>query len=227
MNLTRNWRRFFLISAALFPMAAFVAVFLPAYTNLIFLFLYSIPGNSFIPIPHEPGMIFFGQFYPPALVAIVAAVATLIPCFLDYQFITFAFQARQFRKIRESDVYQGAVHYFLKAPFVCILLAACVPPIPFYIFRVLSPTSGYPLRRYMLAVFLGRLPRYYFFALMGSALSPPGLILAGGCLLLLCALLCSRVKRHLATRERVVPIPVETGPSESPVPNLSLTKTLP
>ena len=208
-------------------MAAFVAVFLPAYRNLIFLFLYSIPGNSVIPIPHEPGMVYFGQFYSPALVAIVAAVATLIPCFFDYRVITFAFQARQFRKIRKSDVYQGAVHYFLKAPFTCILLAAFAPPIPFYIFRVLSPTSGYPLRRYMLAVFLGRLPRYYFFALMGSALNPPELILAGGCLLLLCVLLYSRVKRHLATRERGVPIPLETAPLESPVPNMSLTKTLP
>lgn len=227
MALNRDWQRFLRILGVLFLAAAFVAIFLPSCRNLIFLFLYSIPANSVIPVPHEPGMVFFGRFYPPHLVAIVAVAGTLIACFLDYQAVNFAFQARKFRKIRESDVYQGAVHYFLKAPFACILIAAFAPPIPFYIFRVLSPTSGYPLRRYMLAVFLGRLPRYYLFALMGSALNPPGLILVGGGLLLLCALLYSSVKRHLAARHREVPIPVETPHSESPIPHISFTKTAP
>ncbi len=226
MASNRDWQRFFRILGTLLLAAAFVAIFLPSYRNLTFLFLYSIPANSVIPVPHEPGIIFLGRFYPPHLVAIVAAVGTLIACFLDYQAVNFAFQARKFRKIRESDVYQGAVHYFLKAPFACILTAAFAPPIPFYIFRVLSPTSGYPLRRYMLAVFLGRLPRYYLFALMGSALNPPGLILVGGGLLLLWAFLYSSIKRHLAARERVVPIPVETPHSESPIPHISFTKTV-
>ena len=175
-------------------------VLLPGYRDLALLFFYSIPANSVVPVPHEPAMMWFGRFYDPLLVAVVAAVGTSLACFPDYRVVNFAFRNRRIQKIRSSDAYVDAVGYFLKAPFLCVLVAAFAPFIPFYIFRVLSPSSGYSLRRYTTAVFLGRLPRYYLFALMGTALTVPNLIIVGGGILLVCTYLCTRVKRHMAGR---------------------------
>jgi uncharacterized membrane protein YdjX (TVP38/TMEM64 family) len=72
-----------------------------------------------------------------------------------------------------------------------------MPFIPFYIFRVLSPTAGYSLRKYMLAVFVGRLPRYYVFALMGATLNLPNLTIVLVLILGVCWLLYRRVSQHL------------------------------
>ena len=205
MKLNRDWKRFLLVAGGLSVLAGCTAYLFPAYRNLTLLFFYSIPSNSVVPVPHEPAMIFFGKLYSPLLVAFVAVVGTLLACFLDYQAINFAFQNEKINKIRQSDVYRGAIYYFLKAPFLAVLIAALAPFIPFYIFRVLSPTSGYPLKRYMAAVFFGRLPRYYLFALMGTALTLPNLILVGGGIFCICAYLCTRVKKHLATRTSRIP----------------------
>jgi membrane protein YqaA with SNARE-associated domain len=199
MALSREWLRFIYLFGVSLAACLMVFWFLPQHRNLILLYLYSIPSNSVVPIPHEPAMIFFGASHPPLVVALVAALATLVPCFLDYQAVTLVFQRRRLERIRKSDFYQGAIYYFLKAPFVAIAFAAFAPFIPFYVFRVLSPTSGYPLRRYMTAVTIGRLPRYYLFALMGSTFLLPDLAWIGGLILFVCIGLFLIVKRHLVS----------------------------
>jgi len=46
--------------------------------SVVLLFFYSMPANSFVPVPHEIGMIYFGRYYTPSLVALVAT-ATVGP----------------------------------------------------------------------------------------------------------------------------------------------------
>ncbi len=87
MALNRDWRRFFLIVGPLLLVAAATAVFLPSYRNLSFLFLVTIASNSVIPSPYDPVVILMGWLYSPLLVACVAAVGTVIACFLDYRAI--------------------------------------------------------------------------------------------------------------------------------------------
>ena len=202
MKLNRDWRLFLTILGGIATVCVPAVFLFPSYRNLVVLFLCSIPTNSVVGLPNEPITVLFGRYYVPHLVAIVAALGAVVPCFLDYKAINFAFEAKRLRRIRESDVYQGACQYFLKAPFAVIFTAALVPIIPFYIFRVLSPTAGYPLRRYMPAVFLGRMPRYYLFALMGTTFGTPDLIIFGACLVLLCLFFYRRVKDHLAEHSR-------------------------
>ncbi|HCR16930.1 MAG TPA: hypothetical protein DIU35_05555 [Candidatus Latescibacteria bacterium] len=216
MPLTKSWKRFFLVASLLSLAAGIVIIVSPSYRNLAFLFFYSIPSNSVIPIPHEPALILLGKYYTPLLVAFVAVTGALLACFLDYKAIHYAFSNSKIAKIRESDVYKGAVHYFLKAPFFAILIAALAPFVPFYIFRVLSPSSGYPFKRYIVAVFLGRLPRYYMFALLGTSLSIPSLVMVGGGILCICIYLGTRVKRHLAAKPRQVIQPQPKSPKIQP-----------
>ena len=195
--MNNDWKKYLAIVVPISLAAITLGVYVPEMRRLVLLFFYSIPANSFVPVPHELGMIYFGQYYAPSLVALVAAAGTVMVCFIDYQAMNFAFGLKHLRRIKESDTYRGAMQYFLKAPFVSVVLAAAMPFIPFYIFRVLSPTAGYSLRKYMLAVFVGRLPRYYVFALMGATLNLPNLTIVLALILGVCWLLYRRVSQHL------------------------------
>lgn len=202
MKTSKSWQAILGAAAGVFTVAGAAALLLPEYRDLSLLFLYSIPANSFVPFPHEPALVYLGRSYHPAAVAVAAVAGTLIACFVDYRFINFAYRNPRIKRTRESDVYKGAVHYFMKAPFFAIWFAALVPFIPFYIFRILSPASGYPFRRYLVAVFLGRFPRYFLFALIGNLLNLTNLMLAGGAVFFICVLLGSRVKAAFAARHR-------------------------
>jgi membrane protein YqaA with SNARE-associated domain len=204
INPNYTWRRFILFAGPFIIAAMLIAGLVPEYRNLAFLFLFTIVSNSVIPMPYEPIMVLMVALYAPLLAATVAACGNVIACFIDYKAIQFAFQHKSLQKVQKSDMYQGAVHYFLKAPFICVLVAAFAPFIPFYIFRVLSPTSDYPLRRYMTAVFLGRWPRYFLFAFLGSALLPARLLVICALLFLACIGLYLLVRHHLVARGRVV-----------------------
>ena len=204
MEMSKGWKAFLGAAAGLFTIAGAAALLLPQYRDLSLLFFYSIPANSFVPFPHEPALVYLGRSYHPVAVAVAAVAGTLIACFVDYRAINFAFENARIKRTRESDVYKGAVHYFMKAPFFAIWFAALVPFIPFYIFRILSPASGYPFQRYLVAVFLGRFPRYLLFAVIGNLLNLTNLMLAGGAVFFICVLLGSRVKAAFAARHRRV-----------------------
>ena len=213
MTWSKPWRRFFYLAGPLILLAGLGILLVPAYRNLAYLFLFTIVANSVIPMPYEPIMILMGRLYPPLLAATVAAIGNVIACFIDYRAINYAFESKRLRKTRESEFYRTAVHYFLKLPFITILVAAFAPFIPFYIFRVLSPTSGYPMVKYMLAVFLGRQPRYYLFAYMGSVLIPSKLLAASAGVFLVCVLLYLLIQRQLISQSRPTEIPVSISPS--------------
>jgi membrane protein YqaA with SNARE-associated domain len=217
MIMDKDWQKYLTIVAPISLVAIGIGYFVPELRRLVLLFFYSIPANSFVPVPHELGMIYFGQYYTPSLVALVAAAGTVTVCFIDYQAVNFAFGLKHLQKVKQTDLYRGAIQYFLKAPFVSLVAAAAMPFIPFYIFRVLSPTAGYPLRRYMLAIFIGRLPRYYVFALMGSTLDLPSLAVVLAAILGVCWLLYARVSRHLVN--------VARGEEEAEVESVVPSKT--
>ena len=202
MSLRPQWKTFLKAMGLCCIVAVPVAVFFPASRPLILLFLYTIPSHSVIPLPHEPAMVVAGKVYDPLIVACVAGAATFISSFLDYETVNFIFDRTRAGDARKHRVFQGCVYYFLKAPFVSLVLAAFVPFIAFYPFRILGPTSGYPVRRYMLAVFLGRVPRFYLEALLGHALSWTNTFLVGVLVLLVCWVVLAWVSRHLERRGR-------------------------
>ena len=197
LRLAPRWKVFLAVMGLCCAAAAPIALLFPASRPLILLFLYTIPSHSVIPLPHEPAMVVAGKLYDPLLVALVAGVATFISSFLDYETVNFLFNRTRAGDAREHRVYQGCVHYFLKAPFVSLVIAAFTPFVAFYPFRILGPTSGYPVRRYMLAVFIGRVPRFYLEALLGHALSWTNTVLVGTLVLLVCWAILARLKRHL------------------------------
>ena len=68
--------------------------------SLWVLFLYSFPAEFLIAIvPHEPILLYFGKFYSPLTVALVASAGTLLTEMLNYSVFKFVMDMKIFQKI--------------------------------------------------------------------------------------------------------------------------------
>jgi len=101
------------------------------------------------------------------------------------------------------------------APFL-ITAAFAGLPVPFTIVRVLMPLSGYPLRRYMAAVALGRFPRILVIATFGGFVDIPDRILVALLIAGVVLAALGAVARHLraraATRRAAAAAGIEPAP---------------
>jgi len=141
--------------------------------DLWVLFIYSFPSQFLIAIvPNEPALLYFGKFYPPLTVALVAVAGTLLTEALNYSVFKFVANTNFFQKMRHKKVATRVVELFNKAPFVALLVAGFTP-VPFYPFRFLVVMAHYPIWKYLLAVFLSRTPRFYILAFIGYAIKIP------------------------------------------------------
>lgn len=159
-----------LIAATLFPALVSTLVvwrFFPDWWLLSVFFWYSIPGNSFILIPHEPAVIYAGTLYVPLLVALVGGAATMLASIVDHILITRAFQLKSMTPIKNTRVMRMSTRLFNRMPWLTIVFFAFTP-IPFYPIRIVAPMANYPLTAYVSAVVVGRVPRYYLLALGGA-----------------------------------------------------------
>lgn len=141
--------------------------------SLWVLFFYSFPAEFLIAtIPHEPALIYFGKFYPPFLVALIAVASTLITEALNYSVFKFITDIPPFQRIKRGKAVTKIVDLFNKAPFLALLVAG-LTPVPFYPFRFLVVMAAYPAWKYLLAVFLSRTPRFIFLSFIGHAIKFP------------------------------------------------------
>ena len=70
-----------------------------------------------------------------------------------------------------------ALALFRRGPFLAVWIGTW-SPIPDWTIRLLAPMSRYPLGRYLVAMGLGRFPRYWLFAELGRRVGVPGTWLA-------------------------------------------------
>ena len=144
----------------------------PQWWQLVGFFWYSIPGNSFVYLPHEPAVIYAGAVYQPWLVAVVGGVSTMVAAIVDYFVVRKVFEIKRVASVKETPLYKTAVRYFSWQPWLTVAVFA-FSPLPFYVIRVLAPSAGYPLWRYVSACVAGRIPRYYLMALGGAWVPVP------------------------------------------------------
>lgn len=143
------------------------------WNGLLWLFFYSIPANAAISVfPHEPVIVYTGQYFHPTLVALVAAAGNLVAGYLDYHFFTPVLQMKFSAKYRTSKTYGLAIRWFEIAPFWAVVVFA-LTPLPFYLVKFLVFSSGYSMGRYLAALAVGRLPRVYLLALLGVFVNVP------------------------------------------------------
>lgn len=172
LRLNRWWRAFLFALAAYALVGGVMLLLVPDLAGVFLLGAYCIPSNSILPIPHEPGVLYFAKFYDPLWIATAATVGSLIASFADYAVVGSAIQHPIFQSTRDSRLYQWTIRWMKRWPFAIIVLFSFTP-LPISVIRILAPASGYPISRYLLAQIVGRFPRFYLLALLGRVLMIP------------------------------------------------------
>lgn len=142
------------------------------------------PVAVVVPAGFEPMLLLFGRIHDPLLVAVVGTLAATYIEFFNYQMFRGVLGLSALRPLRENRFTSGAVRLFSRQPFFAVWLMAWTP-IPFTVARILSAISRYPVERHLLAVTLGRFPRFWLFAVLGDVLDIPALVIWGFLLLML------------------------------------------
>lgn len=116
-----------------------------------------------LPVPHL--FISFGAMYPPALVAVIGSTFNLIGATVDYKFGENIIPHGSFYR-KKVEPHLSKLH---KHGFWGVVLAAFVP----VVLEPITVASGYvkyDIRKYYIAVFIGRTMRFYIYAKFGEGL---------------------------------------------------------
>ena len=176
-KLSQRWRAFVIALAIYAVLGGAIILFAKDLAGLFLLGLYCIPSNSVLPIPHEPGVLYFAKFYDPVWIAVAGTIGSVIVSFADYGLIEAAMRHPRVKGASEARLFRWAVRWMTKRPFAIIVLFSLVPVLPISVIRALAPASGYPLRRYIAAQIVGRFPRFYLLAWFGQIVMIPTWIL--------------------------------------------------
>jgi membrane protein YqaA with SNARE-associated domain len=170
------WRRFIGAMLACGGLGLLLLYLAPQTADLLLFAIYSIPANSILPLPHEPGLLYVAQNHAPHWVALAGCVGTAAAACIDYPVVKRAFRHPKIRRARDTKLYRSSVRWLMRYPFGTIVVFAFTP-LPIYVVRVLAPATGYPLWRYMAATMVGRFPRYYGVAWLGRWFDIPNWVL--------------------------------------------------
>lgn len=159
-------------------MTAFYLMTAQAPNNgYLYLFFYSIPANTAISVfPHEPVLIYYGQFANLWISAAVATSGNIVAGYLDHRVFVPVLNYKKITAYKRSRFYQKATAIFMKYPFATLAVTAFIP-IPFFPFKFLCFSIHYPLHRYLAALSLARYPRYFLLAWVGATIRIPTSIL--------------------------------------------------
>jgi membrane protein YqaA with SNARE-associated domain len=161
-----SYRPAALLSAAAFCLACGALVLYdPRYSQLAIYGLYAIPAHLLISfLPHEPALWIAARLYPALVVAVVGTVATIVAIVLDYWLIGWLVNHHLVKPVvQQSRWFRFASRWFRKAPAL-LIAGSALAPVPFYPVKIMAIAADYPLGRFILALIVGRLPRFYFLA---------------------------------------------------------------
>lgn len=124
------------------------------------------PIAPFLPAAYEPILMAYGRLYPPLLIGFLGILGTIYVEYLNYRLYSRMLRANALTRLRESRVVRKLGSLFERAPFFTVWLCSW-SPLPYWSVRFLSPLTRFPVSRHLLATFLGRFPRLWFFAALG------------------------------------------------------------
>jgi uncharacterized membrane protein YdjX (TVP38/TMEM64 family) len=130
------------------------------------------PASAFIPAGLEPVLMLYGRLYPAWLVTLVAAAASAYAEILSLHLVRGVMATRLFGRLRATVQGSRMMRLFERRPALAIAIAAA-SPIPDWITRTLAAVARYPARRYVLADTIGRLPKLWIPAALGTVIAIP------------------------------------------------------
>jgi hypothetical protein len=129
------------------------------------------PASPFLPAAYEPVLLLFGRVYPPLLIGLLGTLGDLYVEYLDYQLFLGLGAFGPYRTLLKHPLFTRAVALFNRRPFLAVWLFAW-SPLPDWMIRMIAPAARYPVRRYLLAMGLGRLPKFWLLAAVGARWQP-------------------------------------------------------
>jgi len=167
---TREWDVVLRATGVLALLAIYPATRWPSVAGLLgFLCLtlfVSGPISVVLPAAFEPMLMVAGRLYAPLIVALVAVAGNLYMDYINYHVYGAALQHPRLEGARNSRIVQRLLVLFQRRPFFAVWLCSW-SPIPYWVVAALAPLSRYSMRKFLLATFLGRFPRVWFFAALG------------------------------------------------------------
>jgi membrane protein YqaA with SNARE-associated domain len=124
------------------------------------------PISPIFPASYEPVLMLAGRVYQPWIIAAVGTAGTLYMEYINYYIYGYAVFHPKLDHARGSVWVRTTVDLFKKGPFLAIVITAFTP-LPYWVVRILGPLAKYPIDRYLLATFIGRFPRLWFYAALG------------------------------------------------------------
>ena len=198
-------------SAVLALLAIYALLRWPAAGPLVGFFFVTVllngPLSPLLPAAYEPVLMVAGRAYAPSLIALVGVAGILAIEYLNYYLYRIAILHPHAGTVRQSRLVARTLALFERQPFFTVWLCAW-SPLPYWAVRVLAPLAGYPVSRYLLATFLGRAPRLWFFAALGAVVPVSTQLLVMATVTMVAAALGIVARRALARRARV---PVISG----------------
>ena len=138
------------------------------------------PFSPLTPVGFEPILMAYGKIIPPIVVAVVGVMAQLLVEYLNYHLYGAALSSERLRRARESRLMGRVLRWYQAAPFLTTMIVA-LSPLPYWMVRITASLSRYPMPRHLSATALGRLPRLWAYAALGTLLPfSGGAILAVG-----------------------------------------------
>jgi membrane protein YqaA with SNARE-associated domain len=127
-------------------------------------------------VPHEPVVIWFGGEYGIWATAVIATAGTVAAGWVDHRVFVPLIERVQDKPLFAAGTVGWLRARFSRRPFL-VLAASGVSPLPFFPFKAMAFAEAYPIGRYLLAVAVGRFPRYVLLAWLGIVVRIPTWIL--------------------------------------------------
>ncbi len=178
----RRWDVFLRSTAAAALLGIPVVLLFPGTVVYVLLAIASLPANSplspILPSFFEPIIIKAAVWAPAVPVTIVATVGYMYMEYVNWHVYAWVLNWDKLEGVRRNKWMRWGVDNFARAPFWMTVIFAFTP-LPFWAARVLAILHKYPLWKFMVATIVGRVPRWYLYALFGGAFSVPTWILVG------------------------------------------------
>ena len=157
-----------------------IPLLFPSTVPLVWLAIVGIPANGplspILPTAFDPLIIEVGKYAPTLTVTIVATAIYMYTEFVNWYIYSWVLNWDRFESFRGNRTVRWGVHRFAASPATTTIIFAATP-LPFWVVRGLAILHHYPLRRFMVATAIGRFPRFFVYAWLGSAFSIPTYLL--------------------------------------------------
>lgn len=203
-----KWR-VLILSLAAYVVTSFVLICVLSFQEsleLIFLLTYMTFACTFFPLPTPQIIMDYGGRFNPILVAVIGAIGTCMAGLIDYTLMTYVLEFKKIAKLKATMTYKYCAWLYNKFSFLTLVITGFIP-IPFEPSRFLASATRYSRSKYVLALFIGRVPRYYLLAKLQRVFHIPRSILIGSILLISIIVLMKLIWKRITSQELTISQP--------------------